>query len=457
VLVTPRASGSLVRVPGNRAAVWRHINTALAGRHTSTALGRESRQDALPARRDVMKRFGFLTALGALDWVAIGLLTVGLIFLASGLLPTADASATMGRILPILLFLATILIVADLTAEAGLFDLVATWLAIMARGHFGRLFAACVAFAALTTIILNLDTTAVLLTPVMLALAGKLRVAEGANHVPALPLALCTVWLANTASLLLPVSNLTNLLAASRVKLSFAAFADRMGVAQAASLLVTATLLWVFYWRRGRRGADHYEPSPPYEPADWWLLRITALACLFFIAAILGGVQLEVASTIAAAMVVLAFTIRRRPALRWSLIPWRLPVFVTGLFFVVQTISLHLLQPLVSALVSSSDGAAGTFRAAATGAALANLVNNLPAYVAGEAAVPAVNHVQLLGLLIGVNVGPIITPWASLATLLWYERCRASGVRIPLLRFTLTSACLAASGIMLSTAALLWT
>jgi arsenical pump membrane protein len=404
-----------------------------------------------------VKRFCFLAAFGALDWVAMGLLATGLVFLASGLLPAADASATMSRIAPILLFLATILIVADLTAEAGLFDLVATWLAVRARGNFGLLFAACVAFSALTTIVLNLDATAVLLTPVMLALAGKLRVAEEADHVPALPLAMCTVWLANTASLLLPVSNLTNLLAAGRVKLSFTAFAARMSAAQAASLLVTAILLWVFYWRRGHRGADRYEPPPPYQPADRWLLRITALACVFFIAAIIGGAQLEVASTIAAAIVVLTFAVRRRSALRWSLIPWRLPVFVTGLFFVVQTISLHLLHPLASALVSTSGGAAGTFRAAATGAALANVVNNLPAYVAGEAAVPAGNHVQLLGLLIGVNVGPVITPWASLATLLWYERCLASGVKVPLPRFMLTSACLAVTAIALSTAALLWT
>jgi hypothetical protein len=50
-----------------------------------------------------MRQATGLTALGALDWVAIGLLTAGLVFLASGLLPAADASATMGRILPILL------------------------------------------------------------------------------------------------------------------------------------------------------------------------------------------------------------------------------------------------------------------------------------------------------------------------------------------------------------------
>jgi Na+/H+ antiporter NhaD/arsenite permease-like protein len=33
-------------------------------------------------------------------------------------------------------------------------------------------------------------------------------------------------------------------------------------------------------------------------------------------------------------------------------------------------------------------------------------------------------------LLIGVNAGPLITPWASLATLLWHERLQRLGVGI---------------------------
>ena len=387
--------------------------------------------------------------LGVLDWIAVALLAAGLAFVASGLLPAHEASATVRRLLPLLLFLATILVLAELTAVAGVFDVVATRLAIVARGNFAALFLLCVAFAAATTIGLNLDTTAVLLTPVMLALARAL-------NVPALPLAMCTVWLANTASLLLPVSNLTNLLAANRVALAPAQFAARMGSAQAAALLVTGALLWLFYWRRGRRDADRYELPAPFTPTDPWIARVAGTACLFFVAAIVGGVQLGVASAIAAGVVMVTFAVRRRSALRWSLIPWRLPVFVTGLFLVVQTISLHVLGSLTSALMSLSAGPEGVFRAAATGAGLANLVNNLPAYVAGEAVVPAANHEQLLGLLIGVNVGPVITPWASLATLLWYERCVAAGVAVPLRRFMLTSACLAVAGIALSTAALLW-
>lgn len=391
-------------------------------------------------------------ALDVLDWIAIVLLALGLIFIATGLLPvsgTGGADATLRRILPILLFLATVLVLAELTTVAGLFDMVARRLAIIARGNFAMLFVFCVMFAAATTIGLNLDTTAVLLTPVMLALARVLRV-------PALPLAMCSVWLANTASLLLPVSNLTNLLAVGRVRLTPAAFAARMAAPQAATLIVTGVLLWVFYWRRGQRETGRYEVPEPFEPADPWLLWLAAAACVFFLAAILAGVRLQVASAIAAGVVLAAFTLRRRSALSWRIIPWRLPVFVTGLFFVVQTISLHLLGPLTSALVGPSPGASGVFRAAVTGAVASNVVNNLPAYVAVEAAVPLANHTQLLGLLIGVNVSPLITPWASLATLLCYERCVASGVPVPLRKFTLTGACVAVAGIALSVAALLW-
>src|SRR5674476_405500 len=52
-------------------------------------------------------------------------------------------------------------------------------------------------------------TPPVLLTPVVIAVARQLRLNP-------LPFAMTTVWLANTASLLLPVSNLTNLLALHR-------------------------------------------------------------------------------------------------------------------------------------------------------------------------------------------------------------------------------------------------
>jgi arsenical pump membrane protein len=122
---------------------------------------------------------------------------------------------------------------------------------------------------------------------------------------------------------------------------------------------------------------------------------------------------------------------------------------------VAQTVSLHGLGTVTQALIGTGDGALGALRAAATGAGLSNAVNNLPAYVAGEAVIPFGHHDQLLALLIGTNVGPVITPWASLATLLWYERCRSYDAVVPLRTFMLTGAGLAVCCLAAAVGALL--
>jgi arsenical pump membrane protein len=428
--------------------VWQHYRMSderlEPGHATAPRTGEAEPTSPRPAAR--ARRF---PRLHPLDWVALGLLVAGIVCVLTGALPTEQAGATIGRLIPLLLFLGSVIILAELTAEAEVFNVVATRLSILARGHYPLLFLLCVALAAVTTMGLNLDTTAVLLTPVLLALAATLRIAP-------LPLAMTTVWLANTASLLLPVSNLTNLLAADRVALAPAEFAVKMWAPQLAAILATGVFLWTFYWRRGRRGGDvSYVPPARHTPADRVLFRVAAAACLVFVAGILAGVPIGLASAVSAGALVIAFAVRRRSALRLDLIPFRLLVFVVGLFLVVETINRHGLADVVGALIGVQDDALGAVRAAGTGAALSNLVNNLPAYVAGESVVPTGNHNQLLALLIGTNVGPIVTPWASLATLLWYERCVAAGVKVPMTRFVWTSTVLAVTALAASVGALL--
>jgi arsenical pump membrane protein len=392
-----------------------------------------------------------------LDWIRVGLFVLGGVCVATGLLPFTEAEATMRRVLPILAFLATVIILAELTAEAGVFDVIAARIAIAGRGRFVALFGMCGVFAAVTTIALNLDTTAVLLFPVMLATARKVGM-------PGLPLAMTTLWLANTASLLLPVSNLTNLLAANRVDLGVTEYAQVMGLPQVASIAVTMVCLWAFYWRPGVRGlggggplGHRYTVPPAHTPRDRTLFWTAAGACVVFLVCVAVNAPLQIASTICAALLAVAFAVRMRDRLRWSLLPWRLLIFVTGLFLVVQTISAHGLDDVMRALIGPDGGAGGVFRAAGTGAGAANLVNNLPTYLAGEAVVAPANHTQLLGLLIGTNVGPLVTPWASLATLLCYERARAEGVRVPLGRFVWTGLATAVATLLASVTALVLT
>jgi arsenical pump membrane protein len=395
-----------------------------------------------------------LSKLGVLDWIRIGLLAAGVLCVLTGLLPTSEAEDSMRRIAPLLLFLGSVIVLATLARQAQVFDVIAARLAIIGRGNYPALFLLCVAFSAATTMFLNLDTTAVLLTPVFLALAPKARIA-------ALPLAMTTIWLANTASLLLPVSNLTNLLAANRVALDAPAFVARMWVPQLAALAATMLFLWVCYWRRGQRGSERYLPPAPVKlesSGQRALFWVSGAAIVLFILAIpFLRNNIGSAAAVAALVVVGAFAVLDREKLRWSLVPWQLLILVTGLFLVVPTISRYGLTDIMTALIGTNPHGPGAFRAAAAGAGLSNMVNNLPAYVAGEAAVAPANGNQLLALLIGTNVGPIITPWASLATLLCLESCRLHGLRVSLPRFVLTGLGLVVVALAASVTALLLT
>src|SRR5262249_35838488 len=144
-----------------------------------------------------------------------------------------------------------------------------------------------------------------------------------------------------------------------------------------------------------------------------------------------------------------------RGALSLKLIPWRLLVLVTGLFLVVPTLSRHGLAELMTTIIGTDPGVIGAMRAAGAGAGFSKLLNNRPAYAAGEAVIPLQNHDQLLALLIGTNVGPIVTPWASLATLLCLESCRSHGVRVGMRRFIVIGLGLAVLGTAASVTALL--
>jgi arsenical pump membrane protein len=148
--------------------------------------------------------------------------------------------------------------------------------------------------------------------------------------------------------------------------------------------------------------------------------------------ALLLGVPVAIAASTAAVILTSGFAVRRRRTLTWQLVPWRLVLLVEGLFLVVTAVGPHGLDELLSDVAGSNGGFLGGLRLAATAALGSNLVNNLPAYLALERVAP---HDQLLDVLLGVNLGPLVLPWGSLATLLWLERCRARGLQIGLAQF----------------------
>jgi arsenical pump membrane protein len=354
-------------------------------------------------------------------WALLGL--AGAAVVVTGWLPAADArTVALDRGVPVLGFLVAITVLAELAERAGVFDAAAGACARLARGSTLRLFGLVAVLGTLVTVGMSLDTTAVLLTPVVLALTAGLGLRSE-------PFALLAVWLANTASLLLPVSNLTNLLALQREHLSAPAFAARTALPEVVAVAVSVGYLALVY-RRDLAG--RYRPPVRTAPQDPWTFGVCALACLALAPGVLAGAPPWAVATPCAAAAVAVFAVRRWKELGWSLVPWRIVVLTEGLFLTVTAVARHGLTGVLADLSGTS-----VLRTAMVAAAASNLLNNLPAYLALEPAVPGGSTTQLVGALLGTNAGPLVLLWGSLATLLWRDRCRARGVSVSAGRFAL--------------------
>ncbi|MGH6656844.1 MAG: SLC13 family permease [Actinocrinis sp.] len=365
----------------------------------------------------------------------------GLIVVATGVVDGPSALAVLREVGPVLGFLAAITVVAELADAAGVFDAAAHVAARAGRGSVRLLFALVLVLAFGTTLVLSLDTTAVLLTPVVLVTARRLAI-------PALPFAMATVWLANTASLLLPISNLTNLLAMNRLGLSVTGFARHMWLPALAAFGVTALVLGVRYRKllTGGYVAPHFEPPP-----DRTLFRISALTCAVLGPLFVAGADVPITAGLAAVFLIVVFAVRRPRALVWSLVPWRLVLLVSGLFLVVRAGQDYGLGTLLTHAAGTSGSAPGLLRVASVAALAANLVNNLPAFAA-LSPVAGGSVPRTLAVLIGTNLGPLVLLWGSLATLLWRERCEAMGLKVSAREFAMVG--LAGVPILLTTATL---
>ena len=127
-------------------------------------------------------------------------------------------------------------------------------------------------------------------------------------------------------------------------------------------------------------------------------------------------------------------------------------VAAVAMWFAVGPATLALQLGGTAALTGTLAGAHPGVVAAA-GAATANAVNNIPAYLLLEPA--AGDAASAMALLVGVNAGSVVTPWASLATLLWADQLRRAGADVPWRRFVAWGAVLAPVAVAAATDALL--
>ncbi|MEH0108395.1 SLC13 family permease [Tersicoccus sp. MR15.9] len=365
------------------------------------------------------------------------------LLVVTGALPARAALQLADRTIPVLVFVAAMTVVTELLEAAGLFHRVADGVARLARGRTFVLWLLVALLCIVTTALFSLDTTAVLLTPVVVVVAR-------ACGLPVRPFALLCIMLANTASLFLPVSNLTNLLAQHRLAWSPVQFVAQAWFPAVVACAVPIAVLTIVH-RRAVTGTYSAPGSRPF--ADPLLLRISQITVAVLMVALVSGMPVWIPAVAAATVLLVATSRRTRVIPSPRLVPWRILLLTSALFVAVETVHARGFDAALQSAASGGRDGGSLALLAALAAVSANVANNLPAYLLLEPAAGA-DSARLLALLIGVNVGPLITPWASLATMLWHRRLTTLGEPVSWGRFAVIGTVIAVLTVAACVAAL---
>ncbi|MFJ4717186.1 SLC13 family permease [Streptomyces sp. NPDC088785] len=379
---------------------------------------------------------------------AVAAVPAAAVLVAVGAVSPAHAWSETRDLLPVVGFLAAILLLAQLCADEGLFRAAGDAVARACHGSPTRMLGGVFAVAAAVTAVLSLDATVVLLTPVVFATAARIG-ARPRPHVYA------SAHLANSASLLLPVSNLTNLLALGASGLTFTRFAGLMALPWLVAIGIEYAVFRRYF------AADLAAPAHAPDAAERagvpvFTLTVLALTLAGFAVTSFAGIE-PVWAALAGAVVLGARALARRDSspgelLRSANLPFCL--FVLALGVVVKAVVDNGLGDVIGRVLPDGSSLPALLAVTGVAALLANLINNLPATLAVLPAVAPAGPGPVLAALIGVNVGPNLSYVGSLATLLWRRIVHAHGTEPELGDFTRLGLLTVPATLLLSTTAL---
>jgi arsenical pump membrane protein len=365
---------------------------------------------------------------------ALAAVPAAVILIAIGAISFHQAAREVADLSGVVAFLGAVLVLAKLCDDEGLFEAAG---AVIARGRVGSggLLLRVFVIAATITAVLSLDAAVVLLTPVVLAAVRRLRT-------PVRPYAYATAHLANGASLLLPVSNLTNLLAFHTANISFTKFTLVMALPWLAAVAILYAVFRWFFAGDLRVQPDPEQTGPAPRPPVFVLVVVGLTLAGFAVGQSVGVAPAWVALVGASVLAVRSLSRGHTSVVEIvrSVQPSFL-VFVLALGVVVQAVMLNGMDKAMSAVLPSGSGLPALLAIAAVAAVLANVVNNLPATLVLLPLAAPGGPVAILAVLIGVNIGPNLTYVGSLSNLLWRRVLRQHDVDADVGEYTRLGLC----------------
>jgi len=330
-----------------------------------------------------------------------------------------------------------IIILSLVLDEIGFFEWSALKMAKFSKGNGRKMFVYSILLGALVSALFANDGAALILTPILLA---KMRILK-LNAKTIIAFLLAGGFISDSASLPFVFSNLTNIVTANYFDIGFLEYFSHMFLPYIVSVIISILVLLLVLKKdiphtvdiNLLQDANSVLKSKPLFYFAWVFLALLLVG--YFVGdaydipvsvfALGGGLLFLFISS-------LLKTVEPVHIIKHA--PWQVVWFSLGLYIVVYGLKNAGLTDHLSVILQYLNTQSEAVAVVGTGfiaAGLSAIMNNMPTIMVMDIALKDVgNDAMIYANIIGCNLGPKMTPFGSLATLLWLHTLQQKGVKI---------------------------
>jgi len=336
-----------------------------------------------------------------------------------------------------------IIILSMVLDEIGFFEWAALKMAKFSKGNGFKMFVYSILLGAFVSALFANDGAALILTPILLA---KMRVLK-LNTKSIIAFLLAGGFISDSASLPLVFSNLTNIVTANYFNIGFAEYISNMFVPYIVSVTVSIVFLWIFLGKDIPKEVDiSLLPEPQSAIKNMTLFYIAwAFLLLLLVGYFIGdfyGLPISVFALGGGVVFLIIATLFKtvEPIHIIKEAPWQVVWFSIGLYIVVYGLKNAGLTEYLTIILKDLSTRGDTLAILGTGflsAFLSAIMNNMPTVMIMDIALADIpNKALVYANIIGSNLGPKMTPFGSLATLLWLHVLAKKGIHISFAQYS---------------------
>uniref|UniRef100_UPI004047A5C9 arsenic transporter n=1 Tax=Aliarcobacter sp. TaxID=2321116 RepID=UPI004047A5C9 len=336
-----------------------------------------------------------------------------------------------------------IIILSMVLDEIGFFEWCALKMAKFSNGNGLKMFIYSILLGAFVSALFANDGAALILTPILLA---KMRILQ-LNIKTIVAFLLAGGFISDSASLPFVFSNLTNIVTANYFDIGFAQYFFDMVTPFIVSVIASIAFLWLILRKDIPKTVDITllkEPKSAIKNMNLFYFSWVFLAILligYFVGdiyalpvslfALGGGLIFLLIATISKAV---------KPIHIIKEAPWQVVWFSIGLYIVVYGLKNAGLTDYLTIILKDLALRGDTIAVIGTGfiaAFLSAIMNNMPTIMIMDIALSDIgNQGMIYANIVGCNLGPKMTPFGSLATLLWLHVLSKKGVKISFAQYS---------------------